>query len=72
MKRNYEAENRKLRAENRKLQERLKLLDKRLDAEVLARDRLEEDLRLHKATEVAKAARASWGRPTEVYRNGRG
>ena len=65
MKRNYEAENRKLR-------EKLKLLEKRLDAEILARDRVEEELRLHRETEVARAARASYGRPTEIYRNGRG
>jgi hypothetical protein len=72
MKRNYEAENRKLRAKLKLEVARRKFAEKRLDAEVLARDRLEEDLRLHKAAEVAKAARSSWGRPTEVYRNGRG
>ena len=65
MKRNYEAENRKLRA-------KLKLLEKRLDAEIKARDQLEEDLRLMKATEHARASRASYGRPEVVYRNGQG
>jgi hypothetical protein len=71
MKRNYEAENRKLRAENRKLKERLGLLDKRLDAEVLARDRLEEDLRTIRNAEHARASRASYGTGVGV-RNGHG
>jgi hypothetical protein len=56
----------------KRLKQQNRLLQKRLDAEVLARDRLEEELRVMRETEVSKAARASWGRPTEVYRNGRG
>ena len=64
MKRNYEAENRKLRA-------KLKLLEKRLDAEVLARDRLEEELRIIRDSERARASRASYGTGVGV-RNGHG
>jgi hypothetical protein len=57
----------------KRLKQQNRLLQKRLDAEVLARDQLEEELRLHRETEVSKAARASWGRPTgEVYPNGKG
>jgi hypothetical protein len=64
MKRNYEAENRKLRA-------KLKLLEKRLDAEIKARDRLEDDLRTIRNAEHARASRASYGTGVGV-RNGHG
>ncbi len=64
MKRNYEAENRKLRA-------KMKLLEKRLDAEILARDRLEDELRVIRNAEHARASRASYGTGVGV-RNGHG
>jgi hypothetical protein len=55
----------------KRLKEKIKLLEKRLDAEILARDQLEEDLRTIRNAEHARASRASYGTGVGV-RNGHG
>lgn len=72
MKRNLSAENRQLRAKLEREVERRKQLEKRLDAEILAREKAEEDLRMHRVSEHARASRASYGRPPVMHRNGQG
>jgi len=55
----------------KRLKQQNRLLQKRLDAEVLARDRLEEELRVIRNAEHARASRASYGTGVGV-RNGHG